>query len=146
MHKTTEEGEALLDRILENTPPVEPLRIKPMISHEEVSLAEAEPKFYIQEPSPEPKDSKEGLQPSDLPPFEDDLFKEFGNTSNYLCQRRPPVLVTPLDPLEEEFFRESITELTLIMSNEWVEEAEFSPKEIQIHAPSSTIQCKISRS
>ena len=32
------------------------------------------------------------------------------------------------------------------MSNEWVEEVEFSPKEIHIHAPSSTIQCKIGRS
>ena len=32
------------------------------------------------------------------------------------------------------------------MSNEWVEEVEFSPKEIHIHAPSSTIQSKIGRS
>ena len=61
MHKTTEEGEALLDRILENTPPIEPLHIEPMISHEEVSSVEAEPTFSIQEPSPEPEDPKEGL-------------------------------------------------------------------------------------
>ena len=96
-HKTTEEGEALLDQILENTPPLEPLRVEPMLSHEEVSSAEAEPTLSIQEPSPKPEDSEEGLQPSDLPPFEDDLFEDFGNTSNYLCQRRPPVSVTPLD-------------------------------------------------
>jgi hypothetical protein len=32
------------------------------------------------------------------------------------------------------------------MSNEWVEEAEFSLEEIQIHSPSSTIQCKVRRS
>jgi len=31
------------------------------------------------------------------------------------------------------------------MSNEWVEELELSSKEIQIHTPSSTIQCRISR-
>ena len=43
MHKTTEEGEALLYRILENTPPLEPLHVEPIPSHEEVSLAEAEP-------------------------------------------------------------------------------------------------------
>jgi hypothetical protein len=146
-HKTTEEGEALLDCILENTP-LEPLRVESMSNHEEVSLAEAEPTLSIQEPSPELEDPKEGLQSSDLPPFEDDLFEEFENTSNYLCQcqRRPPVPVTPLDPLDEEFLRESIRELTSIMSNEWVEEAEFSPEEIQIHAPSSTIQCKVGRS
>ena len=130
MHKTTEEGEALLDRILENTHPLEPLRIEPMISHEEVSSAKAKPTFSIQETSPEPEDLKGGLQPSDLPPFEDDLFDEFGNTSNYLCQRRPPVPVTTLDPLDDEFLRESIRELTSIMSNEWVEEAKFSPEEI----------------
>ena len=35
-HKTTVEGEAHLDRILENTPPLEPL-------HVEVSSAKAEP-------------------------------------------------------------------------------------------------------
>jgi len=101
-----------------------------MSSHEEVSSAKAKPTFSIQETSPEPEDLKGGLQPSDLPPFEDDLFDEFGNTSNYLCQRRPPVPVTTLDPLDEKFLRESIRELTSIMSNEWVEEAKFSPEEI----------------
>ena len=49
----------------------------------------------------------------------------------------------PSEPLDEEFLRESIKELTAIMSREWVEEAEFSSKEIQIHTPSSTIHCKI---
>ena len=42
MYKTNEEGEALQDRILENSPPLEPLRVEPMLSHEEVSSAEAE--------------------------------------------------------------------------------------------------------
>jgi hypothetical protein len=32
-HKTTAEGEALLDRILENTPPLEPLWVEPELSH-----------------------------------------------------------------------------------------------------------------
>ena len=73
-HKTTEEGEALLDRILENTPPLEPLRVESMLSHEQVSSAKAEHTLTIQEPSPEPENPKEGLQPLDLPPFEDDLF------------------------------------------------------------------------
>ena len=53
-HKTTEEGEALLDRILENTPSLEPLRVEPMLSHEEVSSAEAEPTLSIQELLPKP--------------------------------------------------------------------------------------------
>ena len=36
----------------------------------------------------------------------------------------------PSEPLDEEFLKESIKELTAIMSREWVEEAEFSSKEI----------------
>ena len=51
--KTTKEGEALLDHILENTPPLEPLRLEPMLSHEEVSSAKAEPTLSIQELLPE---------------------------------------------------------------------------------------------
>jgi hypothetical protein len=55
-HKTMVEGEALLDRILENTPPLEPLRVEPELNHEEVSFAEAEPVPSIERPSPEPED------------------------------------------------------------------------------------------
>ena len=54
-HKTTAKGEALLDRILENTPPLEPLRVEPESSHEEVSSAESKPLPPIQRPSPKPK-------------------------------------------------------------------------------------------
>jgi len=45
---------------------------------------------------------------------------------------------TTLDPLDDEFLRESIRELTSIMSNEWVEEVEFSPKKFiftPLHQP-----------
>jgi hypothetical protein len=105
-------------------------------------LAEARPITSLERPLPKPKDPEKGFQPSDLPYFEDDLFKEFKNTSKYSCQKRPPVLVTPSDPLDKQFLRESIKELTIILSNEWTEEVEHSSKEIQIHVPSSTIQCK----
>jgi hypothetical protein len=134
-HRTTEEGEALLDRILENTPPLELLRLEPIPSHEEVSLAEAEPTLSIQEPSPELEDSEEGLQLVDIPPFEDDPFRDFRNTSRYTCQKRPPAPITPLDPLYKEILKENIKELTAIMSSEWVEEVEHSSREIQIHTP-----------
>ena len=120
MHKTIEEGEALQDCILENTPPLEPLCVEPIFRHEEASSAEAKPTTYIQGSSPEPEDPEEGFQPLDLAPFEDDLFEDFGNTSNYSCQKKPPVPVTTLDPLDKEFLRESIKELTVIMSNECV--------------------------
>jgi hypothetical protein len=94
-HKTTVQGEALQDRILENTPPLEPLRVELEQSHEEVSSAEAKPITSLERPSPELEDPEEGSQPSDLPYFKDDFFKDFRNTSNYACQRRPPAPVIP---------------------------------------------------
>jgi len=41
---------------------------------------------------------------------------------------------------------EAIKELTTVMSSEWVEQAELSSEEIQIHTPSSTLQSKVGRS
>jgi hypothetical protein len=93
------EGEALLDRILENTPLLEPHQVEPKLGHEEVSVAEAKPVPPIERPSPEPEDSKEGFQPSNLPYFEDEFFEDFRNNSNYACQKRPPVLVTHPKPV-----------------------------------------------
>ena len=42
-HKTTVEEEALLNRILENAPPLESLRVELELNHEDVSSAEAKP-------------------------------------------------------------------------------------------------------
>jgi hypothetical protein len=91
-------------------------------------------------PSPEPETPKEGFQPLESPFFEDKFYEDFGNTSKYSRQKRPPVPVTPCEPLDKEFLGKSIKVLTVIMSREWIEEAELSSKEIQIHAPSLTIQ------
>jgi len=74
------EGEALLDRILENTPPLDPLCVEPKLNHEEVSLAEAKSITSLKRPSPKLKDLEEGIHPLDLLYFEDDFFKEFENT------------------------------------------------------------------
>jgi len=144
-HKTIAEGEALLDCILENTPPLEPLRVEPESSHEEVSLTKAKLILPIQRPSPELKTPKEGFQPSEFPFFEDEFHEDFRNTLKYSYQKRSAVLITPLDPLDKEFLRESIRELTSILSSKCVEETERSSEEIQIHTPSLTIQCQIYR-
>ena len=104
-------------------------------------MAEAEP-APLEKPSPKPEDPKEGFQPSDLPYFEDDFFDDFRNTSKYSCQKKPPVPVTPHEPLDKESLRKSIKELTAIMSSEWVEEAERSFEEIQIRVPPSIIHVR----
>ena len=63
------EGEALIDCILENTPPLEPLRVEPESSYEEVSSAKAKPITSLERPSSEPEDPEEGSQPFYLPYF-----------------------------------------------------------------------------
>jgi hypothetical protein len=70
----------------------------------------------------------------EFPFFEDEFHEDFRNTSKYACQKRPLVPVTPLDPLDKEFLRESIRELTTIVSNERVEEAKRSSEEIHARA------------
>jgi hypothetical protein len=119
--------------------------VEPKLSHEEVSSAEVKPIESIERPSPEPEDSEEDFQSSDLPYFEGEFFEDFGNTSNYACQKWPPVPVIPCKPLDNKFLRESIKELTTIMSIEWVEEGERSFEEIQIRIPPSTISCQVLR-
>ena len=105
----------LLDRILENTPPLEPLCLEAQLNHKEVSSSEAEPITSLKRPSHKPEDLEEGFHPLDLLYFEDDFFKEFKNTSKYSYQKRPLVPITPLEPLDEEFLGESIKELTAIL-------------------------------
>jgi hypothetical protein len=82
------EGQPLLDRILENTPPLEPFHVEPELSHEEVSSAKAEPITPLERPSPDRGDPKDGFQPLDLSYFKDEFFEDFGNTSKYSCQKR----------------------------------------------------------
>ena len=72
------EGEALLDHVLENMPPLEPLRVEPELCQEEVSSTEIELTPSLERPSPKPEDLKDGFQPTDLPYFEDDLFDDIG--------------------------------------------------------------------
>jgi hypothetical protein len=89
-HKTIAEGEALLERILENTSFTKSLPVVEPSSHEEVPLTKSAPLLltYLDsttEPSPKPKImDEEEIQPPEFSfEFEDDLFKDFENTSNY---------------------------------------------------------------
>ena len=76
-----------------------------------------EHKFEISE-------EEDPLPPEFLRSIEPNVFEDFGNTSRYFCQKRPPSLVTPTDPLEENFLRETVQELTTLISNEWLQEGE----------------------
>ena len=90
MHKTTSEAEALLDRILENTSFTEALPLEEPSSDEEALLIESATLTLNHldstiVTSPEPETEEEEIQPPEFPfEFEDNLFEDFGNTSNYL--------------------------------------------------------------
>ena len=143
MCKTTSEGEALLDRILENTSFTETLPLVEPSSCKEVPLIELASSPLnnpdsTTEPSPRPgKLEDEEIQPS----VEDDLFEDYRNTLNYLYQKRPPVPVGPTRPLDKAFLKEMVRDLTAVMSSEWVEEGELFSEPLQIIAPSLNIHC-----
>lgn len=62
---------------------------------------------------------EEEIQPSDIPfQFKGDLFEDYGNTSNYSVQKRPPVPRSWNEPLEENFLKEVVHQLATIMSEE----------------------------
>jgi hypothetical protein len=82
--------------------------------------------------------------------FEDDLFTEFGNTSNY------HVIMKPQESRESknanflhhnnvEFLKKTTKELVSVLSDEWLEESELSNKIIHLGSPSITIQCQIDK-
>ena len=101
-HKITAEGEALLDRILENTSFTKTLPAAESSSHEEIPLVDStiplpNPIEPTTESSPEPETmEEEKIQPPEFPlNIEEDVFQNYGNTSMYPREKRPPV---PRDP------------------------------------------------
>jgi len=74
----------------------------------------------VPEHKSETSEKEDPLPPEFLRSIEPDVFEDFGNTSRYFCWKRPPSPVTPTDPLEENFLRETIQELTTLISNEWL--------------------------
>jgi len=102
-HKTPIEGTELLDRITENNSFVSksrPSREEHTSSHKDILVAESDLPLPTTsdsalESSPElGVPEEEEIQPLEPPfKFEDDLFEDFGNTSNYFCKRKLPVLV-----------------------------------------------------
>ena len=81
----------------------------------------------------------------DTSEFEDDLFSNFGNTSNYSAIRRSSAPSAPnqhlSDPTKEKFLKKTVRELTTVISNEWLGESKLSPEVIQLDSSSTSIHC-----
>ena len=92
-------------------------------------------------PNPSPTSAIPNLEPPEkeetpisdfMLEFEDELFYEYGNISNYHTMRRPQkprkssFHEEPLDHSEEGFLKKTTKELVSIISNEWLEESKLS--------------------
>ena len=116
-HKTPIEGMEILERITKNNSFAsisKPSREEHTSSHVDILVAESDLPFPTNsdsalESSPESwVPDKEEIQPLELPfKFEDKLFEDFENTSNYLCKRKPPVPIASKDPIETAFHKEN---------------------------------------
>ena len=110
----------------------------------------AEPKLL---PNPSPTSAIPNLKPLEkeetpssdfMLDFEDELFNEYGNISNYHTMRRPRKSKElsseePLDHSEEAFLKKTTKEIVSVVSNEWLEESELSSDVICLDSSSISI-------
>jgi len=126
-YKTTSEGMALLDRILENASFTEPLPVVGTSSQGDAPLAESTHSLVTHtdspaEPSAEPEDpEEEEIIPPDFPfNIEEDIFFDYGNTMLYPVQKRPLVPSDPPDDLDKASLRETMKRVATVLNSEWV--------------------------
>jgi hypothetical protein len=130
LHLLAPKARRILDQILEDKPK-EPLEEDPL--EEESQIAEPEslpnPPQTLAIPISEPPEKEETLILDFMLKFKDELFTEYGNTSNYYSVWKPQepkkssLPKEPLDPSEEAFLKTTMKELVSIISNEWLEES-----------------------
>ena len=126
-----------MDRIIENTSFTETLPVAGSSSHEEVLLVESTSRTPTHlepttEPSPEPETTEEEeIKPPEFPfNIEEDVFQNFGNTSMYPHEKRPPVPKEPITPPDKASLKEAVKGVTAIMNSDWVHEREMLPESI----------------
>jgi hypothetical protein len=128
LHVSANSGRSILTEILENThKEVEkkPLEEEPQIVELE-SLPNPSPTSTI--PNLEPLEKEETPILDFMLEFEDKLFDEYGDTSNYHTMRRPqkPRKSSSNEeiiyPSEEAFLKKTMKEVVSIISNECLEE------------------------
>jgi hypothetical protein len=118
LHKIVSEGKAILDKILENTPytgvydefPKEEVELSPVPKEEEHTTKLEIPidpsqNLVVEKPSIEGTQNQlddDETSPLDFPfEFKEDIFEDYGNTSNFPIQARPLAKTSSSDPHEE---------------------------------------------
>jgi hypothetical protein len=145
MHITAKRAKTILMNILNDLH-----KEKLLEEEEEILIAEPEllpetsQPLAIIEPELPQKEEEEFPLPDFLFDIEDDLFTDFRNTSNYHLIKKPQQLrnFTTIDPThfdEVDFLKKTTKELISVLSDEWLEELEFSNEIIHINPLSVTI-------
>ena len=132
LHISANAERSILTNILENILK----EVEEKLLEEESPIAEPkslpDPSSTLAISNPEPPEKEETLISDFMLEFEDELFDEYGNTSNYHTMRRSQKSrkssshEEPLDPSKEAFLKKTTKELVSVISNEWLEESELS--------------------
>jgi hypothetical protein len=149
--------ENILRKILENTPYTSicddsPEDVVEKNSKEEPLIVESkhlatplEALAILQIPEPPKEEEIPPLE--DMSEFEDELFSNFRNTSNYSIIRKSLAKSAPNqhlpDPTEEKLLKKYVKELTMIISNDWLGESKLSSEVIRLDSPSTSIHYQI---
>ena len=87
---------------------------------------------------------EEEIQPPEFPfNIEEDVFQNFGNTSMYPREKRPPVPKDLITPPDKASLQEAVKRVTAVMNSEWKHEGEMSLEAIRIETPLYTLPCFI---
>jgi hypothetical protein len=129
-----------LEDVVKKSPEEEPLIVEP-----EPLATPLEASTVLQVPEPSKEEEISPLE--NMFEFEDELFSDFGNTSDYNAIIKSSAPSAPNqhlpDPTEEKFLKKTMKELTTIVSNEWLGESKLSPEVICLDSPSTSIHCQI---
>jgi hypothetical protein len=157
LHCSASEGRNILRKILENIPNTSihdngPEDVVEKTPEEEPMIVEPEPLTTPLEASTvlqilEPPKKEEIPPLEDMSEFEDELFSNFGNTSNYSTIRKSLANLAPnqhlSDSTKEKFLKKTMKELTTIISNEWLGESKLSSEVTRLDFSSTSIHCQI---
>jgi hypothetical protein len=95
---------------------------------------------------PEPPKEEEIPHLENMFEFDEDLFFDFGNTSNYYAIRKslaPSAHNQHLpDPTKKKFLKKTVKDLIMIVSNEWLGESKLSLEVIRLDSPSTSIRVR----
>ena len=115
-YKTPEEGKEILDRLVQN---VLPDHDRVFVQLDDSASIKTQPTSPKSPPANESIDQDDdSFRIEDIFYFEDEIFEDYGNTSNYFFEKKPQKVVIT-DPWERKFFAESTTQNSAILSEGW---------------------------